>query len=161
MCNSGLAQATKPEGKKPAPVPAAEKKAAPAARWSARKSSGNGGHAMFTVELRFKENGREVSFDWIVDEFAAKFAGVLKELNTARKEEGLPGAKELPHVECERLTPKAVSINEAARLLGIRPSTLRVRVKEGRIRIVRIGRRVLVPMESIDRVVREGIPGRG
>lgn len=123
--------------------------------------SGNGGHAMFTVELRFKEDGREVSFDWLVDEFAAKFAGVLKELITARKDEGLPGAKELPHLDRERLMPKVVSITEAARLLGIRPSTLRVKVKQGKIRIVRIGRRVLVPMESIEKVMREGIPGRG
>jgi len=125
---------------------------------------------MFTVELRFKENGREVSFDWLVDEFAAKFARVLKEHIVARKNEAFSNANELgsqareylaPHVEGERLTPKVVGINEAARLLGIRPSTLRVQVKQGKIRIVRIGRRVLVPMESIERVVREGIPGRG
>ena len=125
------------------------------------KSSGNGGDAMFTVELRFKENGREVSFDWLMGEFAAKFAGVFTELITARKDEGLSGTKELPHVEGERLAPKAVSINEAAKLLGIRPSTFRVKIKEGRIRVVRIGRRVLVPMESIEKVLREGIPGRG
>jgi hypothetical protein len=54
---------------------------------------------MFTVELRFKENGREVSFYWLMGEFAVKFAGVFKELITARKDEGLSGAKELPHVE--------------------------------------------------------------
>jgi excisionase family DNA binding protein len=124
---------------------------------------------MFTVELRFKESGREVSFDWLVDEFASKFARVLKEQIVASKNEAFCNANEVgsrsrehhaPHVEGERPTPKAVGINEAARLLGIRPSTLRVRVQQGKIRIVRIGRRVLVPMESIERVVREGIPGR-
>ena len=124
---------------------------------------------MFTVELRFKESGREVSFDWLADEFAAKFARVLKEQIVARKNEAMSNTNELrsqgreylaPHLEGERLPPKAVGINEAARLLGIRPSTLRVQVKQGRIRIVRIGRRVLVPMESIERVMREGIPSR-
>jgi excisionase family DNA binding protein len=53
-----------------------------------------------------------------------------------------------------------MAINEAARILGLRPPTLRVRVKRGQIRVVRIGRRVLVPMESIEKVLREGIPGR-
>ena len=67
----------------------------------------------------------------------------------------------MAHGEGDRLRPKAVGINEAARLLGIRPPTLRVAVKDGRIRIVRIGRRVLVPIESIEKEVREGISGRG
>jgi hypothetical protein len=32
---------------------------------------------MLTVELRFKEHGREVSFESLADELAVKFARVL------------------------------------------------------------------------------------
>lgn len=39
--------------------------------------SQDGGHAMLTVELRFKEDGREVSFESLADELAVKFARVL------------------------------------------------------------------------------------
>ena len=127
---------------------------------------------MLTVELRIKENGREMSFDRLTDELAMKLARALKKQIAARKNKDMsaayaPGSHgrsspaPAPDGEGERLTPKVVGINEAARLLGIRPSTLRVLVRQERIRIVRIGRRVLVPMESIEKVVREGIPGRG
>ena len=125
---------------------------------------------MLTVESRFKEDGREVSLDQFADELGVKFARALKEQISAGKNEDLSSAYDqesqgkrtlVAHGEGDRLRPKAVGINEAARLLGIRPPTLRVAVKDGRIRIVRIGRRVLVPMESIEKEVREGISGRG
>ena len=111
-----------------------------------------------------------MSFGWLADEFAAKLTRALKEQIAAMRNEVLSAPHELgsqgggllsPHGEREWPAPKVVGINEAARLLGIRPSTLRVRVKQNRIRSVRIGRRVLVPMESIEKVVREGMPSRG
>lgn len=66
--------------------------------------------------------------------------------------------------EGERKTPKprAVGMSEAAKMLGISPRTLWSYVSERRIRAVRFGRRVLVPMEVLERVAVEGVAkGRG
>ena len=56
------------------------------------------------------------------------------------------------------LEPLAVPIPEAARLLGISPHTIRAYIREGKIRHVRFGRRVLVPMSEVVRLSQEGAP---
>jgi excisionase family DNA binding protein len=47
------------------------------------------------------------------------------------------------------MPPLAVSVEEAAELLGISVFTVRRSIQKGLLRAVRIGRRVVVPMESI------------
>ena len=54
----------------------------------------------------------------------------------------------------------AVGVNEVARLLGLSPATIRQYVARGRIRAVRVGRRVLVPMEVLEKVMVEGVDTR-
>lgn len=55
--------------------------------------------------------------------------------------------------------PMLHSIPEAARLLGgISHWTLRKHVSAGRVRVVRIGRRVFLDAEELDRIRREGLP---
>jgi excisionase family DNA binding protein len=46
---------------------------------------------------------------------------------------------------------KAVNQREAAEALGVHPHTLRRLIAEGRIDVVRVGRRVLVPVAEIER----------
>lgn len=55
--------------------------------------------------------------------------------------------------------PMLYSIADAARLLGgISHWTLRKHVSAGRVRVVRIGRRVFVDGEELGRIRREGLP---
>lgn len=51
--------------------------------------------------------------------------------------------------------PLAVDIREAARLTSLSVRTLRRYVGLGRLRVVRVGRRILVPVESLKVLVAE------
>jgi excisionase family DNA binding protein len=48
------------------------------------------------------------------------------------------------------------SIESSATWLGISPWTVRKRVRQGQIRTVRIGRRVLIEPDEIRRIIEEG-----
>jgi excisionase family DNA binding protein len=56
-------------------------------------------------------------------------------------------------MEEQRLT---LSVEEAARLLGISRQLAYTGVKEGRIPAIRIGRRLLVPRRALERLLEEG-----
>jgi excisionase family DNA binding protein len=47
------------------------------------------------------------------------------------------------------LEPLAVDVREAGRLTSLSPRTIRRHIKSGRIRGVRIGRRLLVPIDAL------------
>ena len=53
------------------------------------------------------------------------------------------------------MEPLAVNVVEAGRLLSISPRTVRRYILEGRLRAVRIGRRVLVPLDCLRELLRE------
>ena len=55
------------------------------------------------------------------------------------------------------MEPIVVSIEEAGRLLSLSPHTIRKYEREGLIKGTRIGTRVLISQEELNRVVREGI----
>jgi excisionase family DNA binding protein len=55
------------------------------------------------------------------------------------------------------IRPLAVSVDEASKMLGVSSCTLRRRVADGEIRTIRLGRRVLVPMDVMERVTAEGM----
>ncbi len=48
-----------------------------------------------------------------------------------------------------------VPVNEAAELLGLGRTRTWMLAREGRLRVVRIGRRTLIPREELERFVRE------
>jgi hypothetical protein len=51
------------------------------------------------------------------------------------------------------------SVKDSARLLGgLSPWTLRKHAQRGNIRVVRLGLRVLLDSEELDRIRREGLP---
>ena len=58
------------------------------------------------------------------------------------------------------LTPLAVSIPDAAAMLGLSPHTIRWYIRHGKIRPVRFGRRVSIPMAECERLAREGVSAR-
>jgi excisionase family DNA binding protein len=105
---------------------------------------------MLSIELRLLSNGRQISIEDFADLVAAKVAGhVTLELKQ--------------HLEPPRITqanPKATvaSVRDATQLLGLSRSTLWKLIKEKRLETVRLGRRTLVRIESIQRVLTDGIP---
>jgi len=52
-----------------------------------------------------------------------------------------------------------LNIEEAARLLGLSPWTIRLRIHEGRLNPVRLGRRVLIEPSELQRLVNEAKKG--
>jgi excisionase family DNA binding protein len=53
----------------------------------------------------------------------------------------------------ELAQPDAVSIPEAAGKLGVSQRTVERRIADGSLRVVRLGRRVLVPQTEVDRLL--------
>ncbi len=56
--------------------------------------------------------------------------------------------------------PIAVSVNKAAALTDTSPYTWRAWIRDGKVHATRLGRRVVIPMAEVRRVVREGISAR-
>ena len=62
------------------------------------------------------------------------------------------------------MEPLAVDVREAARLTSLSTFTIRRAVKRGRLRAVRVGRRVLIPVTELEQLVhgekREFVPSQ-
>ena len=58
----------------------------------------------------------------------------------------------------EPITPLAVGFDRAAELTGLSSFTLRRYVKRGWLRATRCGRRWIVAIAELERLVREGVP---
>ena len=103
---------------------------------------------MLSIEVHIVSNGRLLSLDDVTDLVAGK---VANRLSLELKERSVP-----PSEVTRSDSRKAVGINEAARMLGIGRSTLWNLISEGRSRVVRLGRRVLIPMAVINAALRDG-----
>jgi excisionase family DNA binding protein len=112
---------------------------------------------MVTIELRLISKGRELSFDELADAIADRFASRLSREIRQLAQAG-PNPPTTPVPPTANPEPKAVSVREAARLLSVSAGAVRRFVAAGRLRAVQVGRRVLVPMETIHEALREGIP---
>jgi len=55
--------------------------------------------------------------------------------------------------ETTQMEPLAVSVDEVARRLGIGRTLLYDLVKQGKIRVVKLGNRTIVPVSEIDRLL--------
>jgi excisionase family DNA binding protein len=53
--------------------------------------------------------------------------------------------------------PRVVSVEEAAKALGLKPSTIRAWIGARKIASVHLGRRVMIPMEVIDDLLEKGL----
>jgi excisionase family DNA binding protein len=53
------------------------------------------------------------------------------------------------------LPRKFVTLTEAAATLGISYSMLRKLVKQGKVSIIRIGRRILIPEAEVEKLIKE------
>jgi excisionase family DNA binding protein len=115
---------------------------------------------MLSVEIRFVMQGKEVSVDSAVEAIVREIrASVRKEISRTFSKHEPQGSDSTGRREFE-IPRQAVSIREAARLLSISQRTVDKYVALKVIRTVRVGRRVLVPMKSVNEVVARGIPWR-
>jgi len=119
---------------------------------------------MFGLEVSFKVNERQVRFE----AFVQALSSFLVENVTAelRKRTALIPQPAL-HVEPVRLNrtskpePLLMSVSETAHLIGVKPSTLRAWILARKIHFVRVGRRVMIPRETINKICAEGLASRG
>jgi excisionase family DNA binding protein len=54
----------------------------------------------------------------------------------------------------------AVSVSEAARMTTLSRGTIRSYARNGRIKAVKVGRRTLVPVTTLEELIREGVEPR-
>jgi excisionase family DNA binding protein len=116
---------------------------------------------MFDIQVRFLVGGKQVGLDGFVDALVSGIrAGVRDEVRRADQERSAVGGHPAPGLaeEGRKLArPFAVGVAEAAKLLGVSPYTIRNYIASGRLRSVRVGRRVLVPMDVLEKVIVEGV----
>jgi excisionase family DNA binding protein len=62
--------------------------------------------------------------------------------------------------ELESTGPRLLSVDQAAHALGVSARFVRMLGARGQIRIVRLGRRTLVPSEELQRLASEGASQR-
>lgn len=113
---------------------------------------------MLSVEIRFLMQGKEVSVDSFIEAIVREVrASVREEISGILLNQEHQSSDSPRRVNSE--TPRqAVSVREAARLLSISQRTVDKYVALKVIRTVRVGRRVLVPMKSVNEVASRGIP---
>jgi excisionase family DNA binding protein len=58
-------------------------------------------------------------------------------------------------------TKPLYTVDETAHAVGVSPWTIRAHGRNGSLKLVRVGRRVLISSETIDRIRREGLPSLG
>jgi hypothetical protein len=114
---------------------------------------------MFSIEVRFKAGDREVSRERFANLFIAEiFRGALSDaMAKLTPTPPLVPSSVIAPGKAAKTAPRVVSIPEATTLLGLRPFTVRAWIGRRKISAVRLGRRVVVPMEVIDDVLSRGL----
>jgi excisionase family DNA binding protein len=117
---------------------------------------------MFSVQIKCAVNGREVSLERFATQFFEEtMRRVIDEAlpKLARVENRGPIQQPLP--QKPQAKPRVVSVEEAARTIGLKPSTIRAWIGARKFGSVHLGRRVMIPMEEIDDLLERGlIPAR-
>jgi|HubBroStandDraft_4_1064222.scaffolds.fasta_scaffold00312_6 excisionase family DNA binding protein len=117
---------------------------------------------MFSIEVKCTIGGREVSAEKFASTFLEKAVRATIDdaiPKLARIEDPSPSAPPLP--QKPQVKPRVVSVEETAKTLGLKPSTIRAWIGARKIDSVHLGRRVMIPVEAIDDLQERGfIPAR-
>lgn len=57
--------------------------------------------------------------------------------------------------------PKAVSIIDASKIVGVSTDTIRRRISDGTLKAFRVGRVIRIPVSELDKLMRRSIPTAG
>jgi excisionase family DNA binding protein len=115
---------------------------------------------MFDIEIRFAMKGKEVSLDSLIDTIVRDVcASVREEIKWSLNKQDSDNPA-LSRGTVNELSRRAVSVREAARLLSISTRTIQNYVASNTILTVRVGRRVLIPMKTVNEVASRGISSR-
>ena len=127
-----------------------------------RKSLHLKGATMFRVQLKCAVNGREVSLERFatvfLEEAVRRVIGdtMPKLARTEDRSSPHPSAPPKPQA-----MPRVVSVDETARILGLKASTIRAWIGARKISSVHLGGRVMIPMEAVDDLLARGlVPAR-
>src|ERR1700730_4498014 len=112
------------------------------------------------LKIRFVMEGKEVSFNSFVEALVGEIRASVREEISRTLPKYQHESSNSSRTSNSEMPRQAVSVREAARLLSISPRTVDKYVALKVIRTVRVGRRVLVPMKSVNEVVARGIPWR-
>jgi excisionase family DNA binding protein len=115
---------------------------------------------MLSLGIRFIVQGKEVSVDSFVEAVMQQVRSSVREEISRTLTSQLSPSREWTPAPIHEMTRQVVSIREAARLLSLSPRTIHKYVASKTIRTVRVGRRVLVPMKSVNEIATKGIPSR-
>ncbi len=117
---------------------------------------------MITLEMRFVSKGREVSLEEVAAIIADHVARrILREIR--QHTETLPrDQRSSPAPAPTSISePKVVSVQDAAKFLGLGRSTICQYIQQKRIDVIRLGPRTTrIRMETINRIVRDGVLDR-
>ncbi len=113
---------------------------------------------MFSIEIRFAMQGKEVSLDSFIEDIMRQLrASVRDEISRVLAEQKTQ-SRATPPVAMGEPARQAVSVRDAARLLSVSRRTIENYIASKAIRAVRVGRRVLVPTKSVNEIALRGIP---
>lgn len=117
---------------------------------------------MFSIEVKFTANNREVSLERFSTLFLQE--AVRGALDDVMPKLVLGASCSAPHSSSQHIPeakshtkPRVISVGEAARVLGPRPSTIRAWIGLRKIGSVHLGRRVMIPTEAIDDLLEKGL----
>lgn len=89
----------------------------------------------------------------VLDAIDGKLDTILKLLESQMRGSKSVESIEVPPQIALRL---ALGIKEAAKAIGVSPDSLRRRVKEGKLRAVRFGRRMLIRRDDLEKLISGG-----
>jgi excisionase family DNA binding protein len=106
------------------------------------------------VIIEFKDDCQTLSLDQLIESLAESLRdAVRQEVQRAFSAGTFPS--QTPK-DADQTHPVALSKTRAARALGVSVRTIDYCIAQKKIRVLRIGRRVLVPMTSIDAALKRG-----
>lgn len=116
---------------------------------------------MFNAEIIVRLNGQDFSIEALIAKLSEGIRHAVKTELLQHKDRPPISTHEsiIPQQEQLRAV-RAISKKEAARLLGLSVRTIDHYVAVKMIRVIRVGRRVLVPTTSINSILRTGLGRR-
>jgi excisionase family DNA binding protein len=115
---------------------------------------------MLNVVVRLVVSGQEVSLNSFADALVADIRCAVREEigRVSHQKVGVDLGTTM--LDVHKTLPLTVSKRDAARLLGVSQRTVHNYISLKFIRSVRLGRRVLIPMRSLNELVSKGISSR-